>query len=121
MAKFNINSQRIKDYIEDMAKQARKISFYPQAISRKLNIPIDLVMIELTNLMNEGIVDLKYEIRCSDDLNIIKTVDNYENIIHTELYCDECGNYVEITNSNIYPIYNINEEYKKYIKSKKKI
>lgn len=72
---LNVNLCQIKDYVEAMARKERVKSFYPQTVSRKLSIPLELVAIELPKLVTEGCIELKYEIRC-DELHIIKTVDN---------------------------------------------
>lgn len=118
MAKFNVNSAQIEDYVKEVAQKPRIKSFYPQTVSRKLNIPLDIVTIELLNLIEEGKIDLKYQIRCLDDLNTIRVVDEYKSILNKEICCDICGLNVKVTYSNIYPVYYISEEYREYVKKK---
>lgn len=118
MAKFNANSAKVEDYVKEIARKSRIKSFYPQTVSRKLNIPMDIVLIELSKLSEDGRIDLKYQIRCLDDLNTIDVVDQYENLLDKEVSCNICGENLVVTYSNIYPVFYINEEYKEYVKKK---
>jgi hypothetical protein len=118
MAKFNASSAKIEDYVEEIARKSRIKSFYPQTVSRKLNIPMDIVLIELSKLKEDGKVDLKYQIRCLDDLNTIEIVEQYEDILDKEIFCNICGEKIKVTYSNIYPVFYINKEYREYIKKK---
>lgn len=118
MAKFNVNSAQIEDYVKEVAQKPRIKSFYPQTVSRTLNIPLDIVTIELLNLIEKGRINLKYQIRCLDDLNTIMVVSEYKSILNDEICCDICGSNIKVTYSNIYPVYYINEEYREYVKKK---
>jgi len=117
---LNVNLCQIKEYVESLARKERVKSFYPQTVSRKLGIPLELVVIELPKLVNEGLIELKYEIRC-DELHTLETVDNYMDYLNNDLFCNICGEQIEIEYSNIYPIYYINDEYKEFLKKNKKI
>lgn len=116
MYKFNVDSAEIEGYVEDIAKKIRIISFYPQTISRKLNIPIDIVLIELSELVKKGKIYLKYQIRCLNDLTTIETVYEYKDILGKEIQCNICGDNIKVTYGNIYPVYYISEEYREFIK-----
>lgn len=118
MAKFNANSAQIEDYVEEIARKPRVKSFYPQTVSRKLNIPIDIVIIELSKLVEDGKIDLKYQIRCLNDLTTIKVVDEYKDILEKEVFCNICGESINVFYSNIYPVYYINKDYREYLKKK---
>ncbi|EOU1569859.1 hypothetical protein LTX14_000809 [Clostridium perfringens] len=118
MEKFNANSLEVEQYVHTLASKKRIKSFYPQAISRKLNIPTDLVFIELTDLAKKGRIHLRYEIKCLEDLDTIKTVDNYKDMIGKKIFCTSCGKEIEINYNNIYPIFFIDHEYKEHIKKK---
>ncbi len=121
MSRFNVNSAEIEDYVEEMAKNPRKDAFYPQTVSRKLNIPLDIVLLELSRLRDDGKIDLKYEIRCLEDLNTIITVDDYNSLLEKELFCEMCGKEINITYNHVYPIFYINNEYKEHVKKNCKI
>lgn len=117
MSGLNMNLCQIQDYVESLASKVRVNKFYPQTLSRKLGIPLELVAIELPKLIENGMLELKYEIRCSDDLNVIDEVDDYKEFLDKTLTCDICGE-VEISYSNIYPVYYITGAYKEYLKKK---
>ncbi|WP_283697391.1 hypothetical protein [Clostridium perfringens] len=117
--KFNYNSQRIKDYIEYLSINFDEVSFYPRAISNVLNLELHFVISELNNLIGRGIIDLKFEIRTTDDLKLIKIVDRYYDILNQKICCSSGETFI-ITEKNIYPIYFINKEYKDYIQKYKK-
>lgn len=117
--KFNYNSQRIKDYIEYLSINFDEVSFYPRAISNVLNLELHFVISELNNLIGRGIIDLKFEIRTTDDLKLIKIVDRYYDILNQKISCSSGETFI-ITEKNIYPIYFINKEYKDYIQKYKK-
>ncbi|XZM35258.1 hypothetical protein ACSXAY_17985 (plasmid) [Clostridium perfringens] len=117
--KFNYNSQRIKDYIEYLSINFDEVSFYPRAISNVLNLKLHFVIAELNNLIGRGIIDLKFEIRTTDDLKLIKIVDRYYDILNQKICCISGETFI-ITEKNIYPIYFINKEYKDYIQKYKK-
>lgn len=85
--KFNFNSQRIKDYIEYLSINFDEASFYPKAISDILNLQLHFVITELNNLIESGIVNLKFEIRTTDDLKLIKIVNKYHDILNQKICC----------------------------------
>lgn len=116
MASFNISSAKIEDYVELMAGKSRIRAFYPQTVSRKLNIPTDIVLLELYKLVDKGKLELKYEIRCLIDSNMIDTVSDYKEIINKTMFCEICGKDIEVEYNNIYPIFYFNKEYREYIK-----
>lgn len=118
MFNFNTNAVEIEDYVEGIARKSRVESFYPQAISRKLNIPIELVLIELEKLIPVGKIFIRYEIKCLEDSNTICTVNDYKDSLGKKLFCEICGKDITINYNNIYPVYYINEEYKEYLKKK---
>lgn len=113
MSRLNLNLCLIQDYVDTLASKQRVKKFYPQTVSRKLNMPLEIVVIELTKLIQEGKIELKYEIRCSEDLNRIDNVIDYNPLIDDTRFCEVCGENVEITYSDVYPVYYISEEYKK--------
>lgn len=120
MGQFNIEQLQIKDYIEKLASNSRIKYFYPQTISKNIGMPLELVGIVLRRFIEDGYIDLKYEIKCSTDFNTFTTVDDYKAYLGKEEFCDVCGETQEITYSNIYPVYYFNEEYKEFYKKKVK-
>ena len=119
MSKFNENFCLVQDYICTLGKNQRMESFYPQTLSRKLNIPLDLVLIELAKLEESGLVQLKYEVKHNEACveSTLCIVDDCQDLINTEYLCDLCGENITITYNDIYPLYFITDEYKKYLKN----
>ncbi|MDM0552390.1 hypothetical protein QTG94_14470 [Clostridium perfringens] len=109
----------VDKYIEEIATLNRIEAFYPDLFSRKLNIPIELVMIALTDCVNNGKILLKYEIKCLNDFTTIKTVESMENLLNQTIECTLCGEEFQIDYSNIYPKFYIDPKYKEFIKKKK--
>lgn len=106
---------RVIKYIEKLAQNPYLESFYADAISRALIMPVDLVVVELDKLVHEEFLIQKYEIRRIPELDIVATVDDYQELIDTEV---ECEDGVEIiTYANIFPIYYISEEYREIVKN----
>lgn len=116
MCKFNKNYKLIEQYIENAALSSKIMSVYPETISRRLGISIDLVVDEMIGIVNKGYVQVKYEIRCVESLDVIEEVDDYRPLINKELDCTICGKNEIISYSNIYLKYVINEEYRDFIK-----
>lgn len=109
---------KIWDYIEFLAK-TRVSSFYPMAVVKELNFPLDNVIDELNNIVRLGNrLTIEFEIRCDDCLSILKTVDDFTDYIGQKMYCEETGKLIEITKYNIYPVYKIDKTFKEYVKKK---
>lgn len=119
MNKFELNNL-IDSYIEDLSISGIVRSFYPNAISKNFNIPLTPVLERLSRLVQDGILELKFEIRCHGRSDIIAIVDDYSQYLDKEHYCEFCGEDVYIDLSNVSPIYYINEDYKDFVKKKKK-
>lgn len=106
----------IDDYIRQLASNQRIRSFHPNFISKRLGLPLNDVIKRLNYLSEGGLLDIKYEIRCLDDLTILKTVDDYSSFLNKEMYCTRCDCDVQIVLENVFPIYVINEEYRNHLK-----
>ena len=119
MSKFNENAIEVQECVKSMALKSRMISFYPEAISRKLSIQLDLTIIELNKLCETGIIDLKYEIKCLDNFDLVETVLDYREYLGRSITCNQCGKVFEVGYNNIYPVYYITDAYREYVKKKK--
>lgn len=106
----------IDDYIKRLASSGKVKSFYPAFIAKKLNLQIKDVVERLEKLVDSDVLELKFEIRCLDDLTILKTVEDYSSYLGKEIYCSRCDEYIEITLENIFPVYYFNNDYKEYVK-----
>ena len=118
--KYEINYM-IDNYIEKLANSGIVRSFYPNAINKALDIPLTPVLERLNRLVEDEILDLRFEIRCHEGSHVIDIVNDYSKYLNEEVYCVFCGEDVYIDLYNISPIYYIREEYKEYLKKKNKM
>lgn len=110
---FNQNGEIIREYIKKLALNKRLAFFYVTDISNNLLIPIDKCFEELNKLVSEEILYVKYEIRTLPDLDVIEIVDNYENLLDTTIMFEDTE--YNISYDNIFPIYYISDEYKRFV------
>ena len=118
MGEFNENAVEVQKCVENLALKSRMLSFYPEAISRRLGISLDIIIIELNKLCSDGFLELKYEIKCSDNFDIVETVQSYKEYIGNSVTCSQCGEIFEVGYNNIYPVYFISKGYREYLKKK---
>ena len=118
MSTFNENAIEVQKCIESMALRSRIVSFYPESVSRKLGIQLDIIIIELNKLCDDGILELKYEIKCTENFDLVNTVIDYKEYLGTSILCKYCGEEFQVEYNNIYPVYYIAKEYKEYVKKK---
>lgn len=118
--KYEINS-KIDSYIERLSNSGIIKSFYPNAITKALDIPLTPTLERLNRLVEDEVLELKFEIRCHEGSHVIDILNDYSKYLDKEVYCIYCGEYVYIDMSNISPIYYIREEYKEYLKKKNKM
>lgn len=110
---FNQNGEIIREYIKKLALNKRLAFFYVTDISNNLLIPIDKCFEELNKLVSEEILYVKYEIRTLPGLDVIEIVDNYENLLDTTIMFEDTE--YNISYDNIFPIYYISDEYKRFV------
>lgn len=111
-----VSNFEVDTFVEKLAMKSIIKSFYPVAISKSLNVPLNQVVDRLNFLVNGGSLVLKYEVRCSDDLTILDIIDDYSDILGEKVYCRECNDEIEIGMENIFPVYYINEVYREHVK-----
>ncbi|ARF69543.1 hypothetical protein B7C51_20570 [Paenibacillus larvae subsp. pulvifaciens] len=109
----------IDDWVEEAASLPIK-SFYPTAVANATGLPLDVVFNRLLRLFEDKKIDLLYEIRCPEYecARVIKTVKDFSEV---ELYqqCSIHGEF-EINPDLIFPVFYINQDYKKRIIKKRK-
>lgn len=108
----------IDQLIEEIASKNKIKSFYPVGIAKALNLPLNTVIKRLNYLVEGGLISLKYEIRCTDDLTQLDLVDKYEEVLGNYINCYMCNEEKLITLDNIFVVYFINEDYIKSVKKK---
>lgn len=120
MERYDEKYDEIRDIVSSMAMSKYK-SFYPEHIKGLIpELSLEDIVKKLEPLRQEGAVTLRFEIRCPEDFTVLTIVDNYVELIGTEIYCRECNKEIYISEDNIYPKYFINDEYRNYLKKKSK-
>ncbi len=118
MGKFNADRAKIRQCIEQLAMSRNIRSFYPEYICKLLGIEMKQVIQELQLLVEDGCLDLKYEIRSNEEVNIVKRVEDYNQVLGKTLEDNLSGEIFEVEMQNIFPCYYINKEYREYLKKK---
>lgn len=118
MGKFNVNRVKVQQCVEQLAISKSIRSFYPEYVSKILGIPMDDVIRELAKLVEDGCLELKFEIKSTESTNIVKLVDDFSNYIGTDLEDNMTGEIFEVEYDNIFPCYYICKEYRDYLKKK---
>lgn len=108
-------NSKIDGFISNLVEDTRVRGFYPGTISKELDIPLTLVLNKMNKISEDGIIEIKYEIRC-DDSHLEKTVDDYTEYLNKYIYCRKCGKEIYITRNNILLKYFINKEFREYKK-----
>ncbi|AWK52194.1 hypothetical protein DIC82_14825 [Clostridium beijerinckii] len=111
----------IDQLIEEIASSGKIKSFYPISISKKLNLPISVVLNRLNYLVDGSLLSLKYEIRCTEHLTELELVDSYDKVLGTYINCYECNEDILIGLENIFIVYYLNNDYIESIKKKRSI
>lgn len=109
MKTVNINKEtyeKVKEYINQKIKQKKVKSFYVYGIITKFNIEFSEAFAILNELCKEGLLTIKYEIRCLNDLSVLITLGDFDSFIGSEITCYECGENITITIDNIYIVKN---------------
>ncbi|QEV91066.1 hypothetical protein F3129_06460 [Bacillus velezensis] len=111
----------IEEAIDNLA-YSRVKRFYPTYICKVTGIPLENTFTYLLSLVEKGILILKWEIRCPDfDCNsIVARVDELSQYINKRIECRGCEEEIFVKKDIIFPVFEINEEYRIYIKNKKK-
>ena len=115
------NSIAIEETLRTMALSNIK-RFYIEYFANELDMDIKTAAYILHDFaMKSDKIREKFEVRCS---NCIEIVDEYSNLEDIDLdrcmICEDCGYEDDISKDNIYIIYYINDEWKAYIRNNEK-
>ena len=117
MAVFDLNLAEVRNVVNELAADGMTRSFYASYVSACLHISIDEAVKSLDKLVEDGWLVMKFEIRVSQTLDIIKIVDDFKNYIGEQIEYE--GNEYTIDLGNIYPVYYFGTDYQKYVLSLK--
>ncbi|HDR4903685.1 hypothetical protein ACPCKQ_04705 [Bacillus bombysepticus] len=109
--------RQVNKFVETLAISPVK-SFYPTSVAKYDDtLSMELIFEHLLSLCESGELELLWEVKCPGYespmcFRRIKLVTDYSEIIDKELLCDICGEYVKVEKSNIFPVFQINKEYR---------
>ncbi|GMA59753.1 hypothetical protein NZD89_09415 [Alicyclobacillus fastidiosus] len=107
--------------INDMCLQAPRSRFYPTAIQKRVQLPLEDVFVRLVTLSQENVLVLRWELRCPC-YDCVETVETFDKIPDTLGYDTECafGHEFKVDFNVIFPVLRINPDYQKYMASQLK-
>ena len=84
----------IREFSLKIANSKVVKSFYPTLIAKRLNIPLSEVKKELDMMVEEGIIQKKYELNCPECLRTLD-VQTDSKKFKQEYLCNFCGEEIE--------------------------
>jgi hypothetical protein len=109
-----VNSWEIDKVVNRIVSQPI-LDFSPAFISNETNLPLPIVFERLIQLVKEGKLTVKWEIRCPDYCGRkVIVLDDFPDRINLNLEC-MCGNEFEVTPDMVFPRFEINPEYKRFV------
>lgn len=111
----------VDTWVEEIA-QYRIKRFYPTIVSKDTGLPLQVVFSRLLELVQSRILFVKWEIRCTNYgcSRVMIEADKPSAFLGKSIECEFCGEEVQITVQNIFPVFGIVEGYKESVKKKKK-
>ena len=90
--------------------------FYPTALLTEVDYPLHVVFERLLELVKDGRLHLKWEIRCPN-YECHRTIDRVDTFPHKEItYECLCGQEVDLSPDIIFPVFEITQEYRKDVR-----
>jgi uncharacterized protein YbaR (Trm112 family) len=120
MEKPFVAKRKIDEFVELVAFST-VIRFYPTAAAKYANVPVEQAFHLLINHAQAEELKLVWEIRCPY-YNCHHTIDirNDKRIVENEIMCPRCGQEFEISEEDIFPAFEINQNFKRYLREEKK-
>ncbi|MFJ2044538.1 hypothetical protein ACIOBL_13075 [Paenibacillus taichungensis] len=108
----------IDEWVEEAAWSPIK-RFYPTAVTKNVELPINLVFEHLLKLTEQSKLSLFWEIRCPCCYYTVSPAEGEKFDSGDMLVCPK-GHEFELSNENLFPIFEVNSGYRQYIREKKK-
>lgn len=111
--------KKVNEFVDLLAVSPVK-QFYPTSVPKYVkDISLDLAFEYLNNLCESGELHLLWEVKCSSEDFCIRELDKVpdkSHVLDKNYRCDICGKITCVTNHDIYPIFEIDNEYKSYMR-----
>lgn len=110
----------VDDWVDGMASLPVK-RFYPTAVAQDTALPLKVAFDRLLQLVKDQKLLLLWEVRCPNyecirTINVVR--DPYQ-VIGETINCNICGEEIEITPDLVFPVFELNPDYKERIRQKK--
>lgn len=113
--------KKVNEFVDLLAISPVK-QFYPTSVPKYSDdISLDDAFEHLTNLCKSGELHLLWEIKCNSDGFCIRSLDKVNDVDIDQIFnkryrCDICGNETCVTNHDIFPIFEIDNDYKCFMR-----
>lgn len=115
-----IPSYEIRDKVTEFVKMAAiapVAGFYPTAVAKHANASVGIVFPFLIDFTKSGELNLVWELRCPD-FDCHHEIDIVDLSIGNEVDCPKCGFEFFIKETDFFPRFDIDQDYKGYIRQK---
>jgi hypothetical protein len=115
------SKREINEVVETIAF-SKVQRFYPTIVNKVTDIPLEKTFDYLLTLVQDGELNLKWEIKCPhyDCLNTLLKVENIDDYLGKTIECEDCYREILIKRSIVFPTFEVNDEYREYIRDNKK-
>lgn len=119
MQPIYLGKRKVREFVDTAAMSIVKY-FYPSAVAKYANLPLNVVFNYLIELVDSGELYLKWELRCPN-YTCVRRIGPYVNTpVLGDTLCPVCGEEFEAEISDYYPIFEITSDFRKDIQSQKK-
>ncbi|CAN7579185.1 hypothetical protein [Rossellomorea sp. LjRoot5] len=122
MVKLHYRDKQVIERVIDEIAYSRVKRFYPTAVSKATDLPLDVVFDYLLELTLDERLSIQWEIRCPyyDCSSLIKRVAHIDEFFGKYIECAECEREILVNENLVFPVFSIAETYRKDIRSMKK-
>ncbi|TCI24833.1 hypothetical protein EVJ30_13925 [Exiguobacterium sp. SH5S13] len=106
----------VNEYVDTIARSPI-IRFYPTAVAKYAKTSPSRTFKYLIEMAEEGRLNLLWELRCPN-YECLRTIQISKNAsdFPVEFTCRTCGEFYEVDESMYFPAFEVNSEYKKFIR-----
>lgn len=110
---MSFEKRQVDKWVEHRALGLTK-AFYPTALLNDIELPLPEIFERLVELSIEGILILKWEIRCPICHRTLETITDFTEL--SRYYECDCGGEIEVKPEMLFPIFEIPQKYKDFVR-----
>lgn len=112
--------RKVNEFVDLLAVTPVK-QFYPTSVPKySESLTLESAFEQLIELCKSGEIHLLWEVKCPGESNFcIRTLDkvsDYQSIIDHNYRCDVCGKETCVTNDDVFPLFEIDEGYRHFMR-----